>query len=201
MEFERRKFHEPTRQDFLQQAPAALSRHRFPADLFYTIKLRDVIEQNILFNINEIAQHDKRAIRTCIELFLDELSGVEKRLAAQGGDSLRELETRLNLESSTTPFKRLFMLAEDGRIFTDKFLIYTPGQGGIGGRFDFRHLFSGNDRKELVLRFDDNAEFAGISRESILYAIKLEDFSVAGLRMTALIGFTDISFLQEHLII
>lgn len=168
---------------------------------FYTIKLRDVIEQNILFNINEIAQHDKRAIRTCIELFLDELSGVEKRLAAQGGDSLRELETRLNLESSTTPFKRLFMLAEDGRIFTDKFLIYTPGQGGIGGRFDFRHLFSGNDRKELVLRFDDNAEFAGISRESILYAIKLEDFSVAGLRMTALIGFTDISFLQEHLII
>ena len=65
---------------------------------FYTIKLRDVIEQNILFNINEIAQHDKRAIRTCIELFLDELSGVEKRLAAQGGDSLRELETRLNLE-------------------------------------------------------------------------------------------------------
>lgn len=168
---------------------------------FYTIKLRDVIEQNILFNINEIAQHDKRAIRTCIELFLDELSGVEKRLAAEGGDSLRELETRLNLESATTPFKRLFMLAEDGRIFTDKFLIYTPGQGGIGGRFDFRHLFAGNSSTELVLRFDDNAEFAGISRESILYAIRLENFSVAGLRMTALIGFTDISFLQEHLII
>lgn len=168
---------------------------------FYTIKLRDVIEQNILFNINEIAQHDKRAIRTCLELFLDELSGVEKRLAAEGGDSLRELETRLNLESATTPFKRLFMLAEDGRIFTDKFLIYTPGQGGIGGRFDFRHLFAGNSGRELVLRFDDNAEFAGISRESILCAIRLEDFSVAGLRMTALIGFTDISFLQEHLII
>lgn len=168
---------------------------------FYTIKLRDVIEQNILFNINEVAQHDKRAIRTCIELFLDELSGVEKRLAAEGGDSLRELETRLNLESATTPFKRLFMLAEDGRIFTDKFLIYTPGQGGIGGRFDFRHLFAGNSGRELVLRFDDNAEFAGISRESILYAIRLENFSVAGLRMTALIGFTDISFLQEHLII
>lgn len=168
---------------------------------FYTIKLRDVIEQNILSNINEIAQHDKRAIRTCIELFLDELSGVEKRLAAQGDGSLRELETRLNLESATTPFKRLFMLAEDGRIFTDKFLIYTPGQGGIGGRFDFRHLFAGNGRNELVLRFDDNAEFAGISRESILYAIRLENFRVAGLRMTALIGFTDISFLQEHLII
>lgn len=168
---------------------------------FYTIKLRDVLEQNILFNINEIAQHDKRAIRTCIELFLDELSGVEKRLAAQGGASLRALETQLNLESATTPFKRLFMLAEDGRIFTDKFLIYTPGQEGISGRFDFRHLFADSDKQELVLRFDDNAEFAGISRESILYAVRLENFSVAGLRMTALMGFTDISFLQEHLII
>ena len=51
---------------------------------FYTLKLREVIERNILFNVNEVAEHDKRALRTCLELFLDELSGVEKRLAAQG---------------------------------------------------------------------------------------------------------------------
>ena len=168
---------------------------------FYTIKLHEVIERNILFNVNEVAEHDKRALRTCIELFLDELSGVEKRLAAQGTASLAALQAQLNLEGSTTAFTRLFMLAEDGRIFTDKYLIYAPGQEGVGTRFNFLPLLEGTDRRELVLRFDDNDELAGISRESILYALKLENFSVDGIRMTALMGCTDISFLQEHLII
>lgn len=168
---------------------------------FYTMKLREVLERNILLTVEETALHDKRAIKTTIELFLDELGGVQERIAHGGCDSIKELEKRLNLEGTSTSFTRLFMLAEDGRIFTDKFLIYKPGQDGIGGRFDFRHLFAGTARTELVQRFDDNVEFAGIARESILYARKLEDFSVAGLRMLALIGFTDIDFLQEHMII
>ena len=168
---------------------------------FYTIKLHEVIERNILFSVNEVAEHDKRALRTCLELFLDELSGVEKRLAAQGTSSLRQLEGQLNLEAATTAFTRLFMLAEDGRIFTDNYLIYTRDQESLGGRFDFLPLFEARDSRVLVLRFDDNAEFAGISRESILYAMKLDDFRVDGVRMTALLGCTDISFLQEHLII
>lgn len=168
---------------------------------FYTIKLHDVIESNILFNVNEVAEHDKRALNTCLELFLEELAGVEKRLAAQGTASLGALQAQLNLEGATTPFTRLFMLAEDGRIFTDKYLVYNPGQEGLGARFDFLPLFAESDKKELVLRFDDNAEFAGISRESILYGLKLEDFKVNGLRMIALMGCTDISFLQDHLII
>ncbi|MDE5878719.1 MAG: response regulator [Desulfovibrio sp.] len=168
---------------------------------FYTLKLREVVERNILFNVNEVAQHDKRALRTCIELFLDELSGVEKRLAAQGTGSLKELEAQLNLEAATTAFTRLFMLASDGRIFTDKFLIYKRGQESVEKRFDFLPVLDASDRPELVLRFDDNAETAGISSESILYALKLDNFSVDGLAMTTLVGCTDISFLQEHLII
>ena len=168
---------------------------------FYTIKLREVIERNILFNITEVAQHDKRALRASIELFLEELAGVEKRLAAQGTSSIRDLESQLNLEGATTAFTRLFMLAEDGRIFTDRFLIYDREREGAGSRFDFLQLLEGSDRRELVLRFDDNDELAGITRESILYAIRLEDFSVDGLAMTALMGCTDITFLQQHLII
>ncbi|MDE7371602.1 MAG: hypothetical protein K2N07_07675, partial [Desulfovibrio sp.] len=168
---------------------------------FYTLKLREVIERNILFNITEVAQHDKRALRASIELFLEELSGVEKRLAVQGAASIRDLEAQLNLEAATTAFTRLFMLAEDGRIFTDRFLIYDRANENTGARFDFLQLLEGSDRRELVLRFDDNDELAGISRESILYAIRLEDFSVDGLRMTALMGCTDITFLQQHMII
>ena len=119
---------------------------------FYTLKLREVIERNILFNITEVAQHDKRALRASIELFLEELSGVEKRLAVQGASSIRDLEAQLNLEAATTAFTRLFMLAEDGRIFTDRFLIYDRANESTGARFDFLQLLEGSDRRSTSSR-------------------------------------------------
>lgn len=168
---------------------------------FFTMKLRTIIEDNVLLSVHETALHDKRAIQAFMEFFLDELAGIQKRIVASDCKTIKEIETNLNLEGTSTNFTRIFMLAEDGRIFTDKFLIYKPGQDGIGGRFDFRNLFSGSDRQELVMRFDDNAKFAGISREAMMYALKLDDYSVGNIRMKAIIGFTNIDFLQQHMII
>lgn len=169
--------------------------------LFFTLKLRAIIEDNVLLSVNETASHDRRTIQAFVEFFLGELAGIQKRVAANNCKTIKELERTLNIESTSTNFTRIFMLAEDGRIFTDKFLIYKPGQDGLGGRFDFRNLFSGTDRQELVMRFDDNAKFAGISRESMMYALKLDNYSVGDIRMKAIIGFTNIDFMQQHMII
>lgn len=164
----------------------------------YTLKLREVLERNILLSVQETALHDKRAIRTCLEFFLSELSGIAKRLVLYNCQSIGELETRLNLDLASSSFSRFFLLADDGRVFTDRFIVYQPGKwpGGL----DFANIFSGK-ADELVLRFDDNREFAGISREYILYGKQLDNFSVQGVRMLAIFGVTDINFLQEHMLL
>lgn len=167
----------------------------------YTLKLRDVVEENILYNIRETAQHDKRAIETSIGLFLDELAGVAKRMDVYGCKTIHEMEVRLNLECSTTSFTHLYVLAQDGKIYTDKFVVYEPGAATLAGRIDLGSLFAKTTRKEIVARFDDKAEFAGISRESIVYGVRLEDFKVDKEPMQSLFGITDINFLQDHLII
>lgn len=167
----------------------------------YTLKLREVVEENLLYGIRETAQHDKQAIATSIGLFLDELAGVAKRIEVYDCKTIHEMEERLNLESSTTSFNHLYMLAADGKIYTDKFVVYEPGADKLAGRLDIGALFGKTDNREIVARFDDKAEFAGISRESLVYGLRLQDFKVGDLRMEALFGITDISFLQEHLII
>lgn len=168
---------------------------------FYLVKLQETVEHNIMLSVHETALHDKRALRTCVEFSLDELAGVAKRVVTNGRRSIEDMENSLNLQGATTSFSRIFIIAEDGRIFTDKFIVYSPGKGAIGGRFDFRHLFSDQPRDELVMRFDDDAEFAGISRDSILFGVRLHDFEVEGIRMAGILGLTDINFLQEHMII
>ena len=92
-------------------------------------------------------------------------------------------------------------MAEDGRIYTDRFLVYDPKKSNLAARIDLLPLFSDDSVEVVVSRFDDKAEFAGISRESILYGIRLNNYSVDGIRMIALIGIANINFLQDHMII
>ena len=111
------------------------------------------------------------------------------------------METRLNLENASTEFTHIYLVAEDGRIYTDRFLVYDPKKSNLAARIDLLPLFSDDSVEVVVSRFDDKAEFAGISRESILYGIRLNNYSVDGIRMIALIGIANINFLQDHMII
>ena len=169
--------------------------------IIYTIQLRKVIEHNIIESISETALHDKRFIRTCIEFFIEDLKGIAKRLDLYECKTIPEMETRLNLENASTEFTHIYLVAEDGRIYTDRFLVYDPKKSNLAARIDLLPLFSYDSVEVVVSRFDDKAEFAGISRESILYGIRLNNYSVDGIRMIALIGIAYINFLQDHMII
>jgi signal transduction histidine kinase/CheY-like chemotaxis protein len=52
-----------------------------------------------------------------------------------------------------------------------------------------------------VDRFDDKFLEAGVSKESILYGVRLHDFAVEGISMYALVGISDISDIQDRLAI
>lgn len=167
----------------------------------YVLQLKKVIEKNIINSVTEIALHDKRAIKTCIEFFLEDLRGVAKRLVSYQCQSTEAMQIRLNLESSSSEFTHIYMLAEDGKVYTDKLVVYDPAQYNLGARIDLLPFFADDNVRQVVTRFDDKAEFAGISRESILYGIRMDDYEVSGIRMKALFGITDIHFIQDHMII
>jgi signal transduction histidine kinase/CheY-like chemotaxis protein len=50
-----------------------------------------------------------------------------------------------------------------------------------------------------VSRFDDKLETAGLSKESILYGIRVDGLQVEGIDMLALVGITDITMMQDKL--
>lgn len=169
--------------------------------LFYTVKLRNQVETNTLSIIEETALHDRNTIRNFFEFFIGELKGVGKRLDIYGRDSIKNMEARLNVESETTPFARLFMISEEGKVYTDKFEQYDPPSKYDGFKPDLRDLLDFGDQSHLILQFDDGAAFGEFGEEAILCAVKLNSFSVDGIKMYALAGFMKADFLRDHLII
>lgn len=168
----------------------------------YVIHLRKIIEHNIITSIDETVLHDKHSIRTCLEFFIDDLNGIAKRLSLDKCETIQDLKTRLNYENASTRFTDLYVMAEDGRLYTDRFLVLDPHKSTFAAQIHEFPFFSDDSTEIIVSKFDNNKEnLTGMLRESILYSVRLDNCTIDGIKMIALIGITDINFLQKHMLI
>jgi signal transduction histidine kinase/ActR/RegA family two-component response regulator len=168
--------------------------------VIYIRQLNKTVSDNIIQNIQELAEHDQNSIQNYVETNWEELEHINGKFSSYHCETIDEIEAQLNVECANSEFSQLFMLAEDGTIYTDKFLTYAPDGNGLNERIDLLPYFeSGEDR--IVSRFDDTFTEDGLSKESILYGIRLKDFSVEGISIYALVGISDIDNIQDKLAI
>jgi signal transduction histidine kinase/CheY-like chemotaxis protein len=165
--------------------------------LLYISELNKTISNNIIGSISELAIHDQSSIQSYIESNWESLEYIEQKLVTYNCTTIEEIETLMNIECSCSAFSHIYMVSEDGKVYTDKFLTYNPDNEGQNGRIDLLPYFA-NGREKVVKRFDDKVTEAGLTKESILYGIRLDGFSVAGKNMVALVGISDISNIRDR---
>lgn len=165
----------------------------------YALKLRDVLEENLLAGVQETARHDKRAIETNVSFFLEQLKGIDKRLAQPRSKTLKDLQGRLNNEIATTAFTDLFLLGADGRIYAGNFVIHEPPRKQSES-MNLGQLFGNSQTMAAVTIYNGPEDIPGLRDGTLIYGIRLRDFVVSGERMEALFGIAGTNFFQEHLI-
>lgn len=166
----------------------------------YIIQLNRTVTANVIQNIAELAKHDQNNIQYNMEFTWQELEAIAGKFSSYHCDTIEDLETQMNMECAGGIFSHIYLVAEDGKVYTDKFLVYDPDSDGQNGRIDLLQYFE-TDASRVAARFDDKVEAAGLSKECILYGIRLDDFSVEGIQMAALVGISDISNIQDRLTI
>ncbi len=167
--------------------------------VFFVDQLNKVISKNIISSISEIAEHDKAAIQAYIEICWDDLYEIQERFISYGCETIQDIEIRMNLECATSDFTHIYILAEDGTVYTDKFVTYSPGNDILNRSLDFLPYFE-DGRERVILRFDDKTT-GWMTKESILYGVCLDNYEVDGVKMIALIGISDISSIQDNMVI
>ena len=105
----------------------------------------------------------------------------------------------MNLECATSDFTHIYILTEDGTVYTDKFVTYSPGNDILNRSLDFLPYFE-DGRERVIQRFDDKTT-GWLTKESILYGVRLDNYEVDGVKMLALIGISDISSIQDNMVI
>ena len=167
---------------------------------FYVVQLNKAISENIIESISEIAEHDKAAIQAYIDICWNDLYEIQNRFISAGCETIQDIEIRMNLECASSDFTHIYMLSEDGTVYTDKFVTYSPGNDNVNRSLDFLPYFE-DGRERIILRFDDKAEGGWLTKESILYGVRLNNYEVDGVKMLALIGISDISSIQDNMVI
>jgi signal transduction histidine kinase/ActR/RegA family two-component response regulator len=164
----------------------------------YIIQLNKTVTGNIKQNIRELAEHDRDAIRNYVESVWGDLEHIGGKLAYYDFKTVSDLENQLNLECANSSFSHIYVVGDSGRVYTDKFVTYDPAVDGQNGRIDLLPYFE-DGRQRVAVRFDDKVAEASLTKESILYGIRLSDFSVEGESMVALVGISDIANIQSSL--
>ena len=167
---------------------------------FYTKQLNQTISDNIIHSISEIAEHDKTAIQTYIETCWENLAKIHQRFFYYNCKTPQDIETGLNLECASSGFSHIYLIAEDGAVYTDKYASCIPGDHAANGAQDFLSYFL-NDTEKVVARFEGNIQNTDGEKENILYGIRLKDSKIGGKKMSALIGISDISSIRDNMVI
>lgn len=167
---------------------------------FYVMKLDQTISDNIIDSISEMAEHDKNTIQNYIEICWDDLWEISERLKASECKTMAEAQDRMELECGSSGFNHLYLLAEDGTIYSHDHMTHAAGSGDESGTFDFLPYFA--DGKEKVFaQMPGNEEDAGQTKKSIFYGFRLGDLEVDGTKIFALIGTSEISSIQDNIVI
>lgn len=172
------------------------------AVFLYIQQMNNAVATNTMDTIQELSQHDKRSIESFIETSWKNLDAIRKRFVSYNCTTLADIQNRMNLECATaiSEFSHMYLVAEDGAIYTDKYVTYDPELDSSDEKVDLLSLFA-NDKERIVIRRRDMLADNGDTNEYILYGVRLNDFQVEGVSMRALIGLTEISVLQQHIIL
>lgn len=167
---------------------------------FYIRQLNITISDNTISSISELADHDKTTIETYIDICWQDLREIEERFVNYECRTIQDIETRIHLESTSGKFEHIYLLAEDGTVYSDKYDGHVQGENIINRGLDFMPYFA-NGEEQVVERYVGETEDGVSGKESILYGIRLRDFEVEGIRMHALIGISDTSVIRDNMVI
>lgn len=166
------------------------------ATIFYAGQLKKTISDNIIESISEIAEHDKASIQSYITSCWRNLYEINGRFTDYDCQTIQDIKKILNLECASSRFSHIYLVMENGTIYTNQYITYTPKDHAP----DFLSYFT-DGKTKIVARFENDPENNWLETGSILYGIRLKDCEIAGEEISALIGISNVSLIRDHMVI
>ncbi len=161
--------------------------------VLFISQMNKTVDSHIMNTISEMAEHDRVAIENFIDLKWHELDNIYARFISYEPETVLGLQEQMNLETASSDFDTLYLIAEDGSVYTDRYMHYSREE------LDILKYFGPDD--ERIVKRHDYSTSIGLQKETLIYAVRLDDYEVEGTKFIALAGITRISQIQDRIMI
>ena len=99
--------------------------------VLFISQMNGMVQNNIMNTISELAEHDLVSIQNFVETEWNDLYNIHKCLEVYDCDTILEIQERMNLERATSDFHTIYLVAEDGTVYTDRYMVYPKEKNGM----------------------------------------------------------------------
>lgn len=134
---------------------------------FLYTTVREKVLNATINNMEELSKHDEKNIRTSLLYRFDDIDGIITEIRQTKCDSVKELQTLLNIKAQTLRAIDVGFVSEDGTIFNSNFAIFKNQQ-------DILDLCNSSKEQYFVCRRDNVTTSYETTQEALLFGLRLK---------------------------
>jgi|GEM_PF-405933 len=158
----------------------------------YARQVNQVISDITITNMQEMAGHDKGFVENTLDKSVSNLTDLGARVRLAHPSSISELQTQLNREQRAGNFAHLFLVDDQGLMYSGTFLIQD------GTKYSYvEQLLQGVPKN--ILRYDDYYNRVDAQEETLVYVLTMPPFTVEGKTFIGLVGQSDVRDVRQHM--
>lgn len=159
----------------------------------YIDQVRKAIESNSIDNIKELTLHDIKQTEAILERTWGELVSITTRLRAYNCKTLLDVQTRLTLERESSSFYSVYLIDEDGNIYTDGLTVLSKERQHIYA------LFEHYKERSFTVRYTDIEGISELRKSTLLYGVHIPPITIEGIDFIGVVGLKKISDIQTQM--
>ncbi len=163
--------------------------------LTYTL-LSSATTKIVVSNITELSEHDMKNIRDFVDDRRTILLGEYRELMARNPATADDLLDELNIKSASMDYDHLYLIGDDGRLYTDTHTVYEKEQNVFLEYFNGEKMF-------FAQRFNNKQRYSELGGEYMFYGMNLSNAPITlsgeSTKFVGMVLLNDIAKIRERM--
>ena len=164
----------------------------------FILAMRRTTYDTVLYNMKEVATHDKQSIENYLESNWNEINNIKTGTQYYDVESIEDLQNYLNLRKSESEiFNDFVLITDDGTVYDSKYIISNINK--LSRVAEAVNRNSERDRFVVKTGGTGASYYAESKMDMVLFITKADDFELAGQKIDYIGGYYKTSALQSQL--
>lgn len=152
---------------------------------------RTVADTNIAY-MKELSSHDSKAIETYLNNVWQEMEATMERLRLYDCKTVKDAQIRLNLEKTSLGFDEIYLLDDNGKMYTASFIISDADE-------DILQCFRENPERFAYRTNGMCSKYIELKKEALLFGIGIDGLQIDGVTYIGIVVQSEINVIQDSL--